>query len=61
MKRYEFQIDGRDVDFGPAIPIFISNLGIPVWLAKYLGFLKIGWHQVIPAILESTFNRNFPK
>jgi alpha-galactosidase len=55
--RYEFEIDGRDVDFSPAVPIETSNFGIPVWLAKYSGMLKIGWHQVLPAILESTFNR----
>jgi len=51
--RYEFQIDGRSVDFSPAIPVPVSSLDIPIWLAKYLGMLKIGWHQVLPAILAS--------
>lgn len=51
--RYEFQIDGRSVDFSSVIPIQISNLGIPVWMAKYIGMLKIGRYQVLPAILES--------
>jgi len=52
-KRYEFQIDGREVDFSPAIPIPTSNLGIPVWLAKNWGLLKIVWYQAIPAIFAS--------
>ena len=52
--RYKFQIDGRNVDFSPAIPIPKSDLNIPVWLAKYTGMLKIAWHQVLPAIFEST-------
>jgi alpha-galactosidase len=54
-KRYEFQVNGRGVDFSSAIPIPISNLDIPVWLAKYTGLLKIAWHQVLPAIIESWF------
>ena len=52
-KRYKFQIDGRSVDFSPAIPIPTSNLEIPVWLARNSGFLKTAWHQVLPAIWES--------
>jgi alpha-galactosidase len=52
-KRYIFQVDGREVDFNPAIPIQTSNLGIPVWLAKYSGMLKIARHQVLPAIFSS--------
>ncbi len=53
MKRYKFQINGRDVDFSPAIPIPTSNLGFPVWLAKNWGLMKIIWHQALPAIWES--------
>ncbi|MDX1378437.1 MAG: glycoside hydrolase family 36 protein [Anaerolineales bacterium] len=60
-KRYEFEIDGRKVDFSPAVPIQTSYLGIPVWLARYTGMLKIGWYQVRPAILESIFNRWIPR
>jgi alpha-galactosidase len=55
IRRYEYQINGRDVDFHPAIPIPSSDLGIPIWLAKYTGMLKIAWHQVLPAIIESRF------
>lgn len=52
-KRYEFRIDGRDVDFSPAIPIPSSNINFPVWLARFWGLMKIVWHQALPAILES--------
>jgi alpha-galactosidase len=51
-RRYEYGINGRNVDFSPAIPIPTSNLGVPVWLAKYVGMMKIARHQVLPAILE---------
>ena len=52
-RRYEYRIDGRGVDFSPAIPIPASVMDYPVWLARNLGLLKIIWHQVLPAILES--------
>ncbi len=52
-KRYEYEIDGRAVDFGPAIPIQSSDKNIPVWLAKNLGLLKIVSYQALPAIFES--------
>ena len=52
-KRYEYSIDGRDVDFSSAIPIPSSNMDFPVWLAKNWGLMKIVWHQVLPAILAS--------
>jgi alpha-galactosidase len=52
-KRYEYDIDGRAVDFTPAVPISSSNTNIPIGLAKNLGLLKIIWHQAIPAILKS--------
>jgi alpha-galactosidase len=51
--RYEYQIDGRNVDFGPAVPRLSSNRNIPVWLAKNMGLLKIAASQALPAILES--------
>jgi alpha-galactosidase len=35
--RYEHCIDGRIVNFSPAVPIPISNKKNPVWIAKYLG------------------------
>lgn len=57
MSRHEYRIDGRKVDFSPAIPIPTSKMDIPVWLARRVGILKIAWHQVRPAILESMFNR----
>ena len=53
MSRYGYHIDGREVDFSPAIPIPASNMEVPVWLARFAGKLKIAWHQVLPAILES--------
>ena len=52
-KRYEYQIDGRDMDFSPAIPIPTSTLGIPVLMARYAGMAKMVWHQVLPAIFAS--------
>ncbi len=52
-KRYEYQINGRTVDFRSAIPISSSNKNIPIGLAKNLGLLKIVWHQALPAILKS--------
>ncbi len=52
-RRYEYQIDGRDVDFSPAIPIQTSDKNIPVWLAKNIGLLKIIKRQVLPALMES--------
>ena len=51
--RYKYRIDGRDVDFGPVIPIQTSDKNIPIWLAKNLGLLKIGIYQALPAIWES--------
>lgn len=55
--RYEYLVNGRSVDFSPAISIAESHSNIPVWLAKYLGMLKIGWHQALPAILVSAKNK----
>jgi hypothetical protein len=52
-KRYQYQINGRDVDFSSAVPISASDKNIPIGLAKNLGLLKIIWHQAIPAILKS--------
>jgi alpha-galactosidase len=48
--RYQYQIDGRDVDFHPAIPIRSSDKNVPILLAKYLGLIKIVWTQALPAI-----------
>ena len=53
VERYKYRIDGRDVDFTPVIPIQTSDKNIPIWLAKYLGLLKTGIYQALPAILES--------
>ncbi len=52
-KRYEYQIDRRNVDFSAAVPISSSKRNIPIALAKNLGLLKIIWHQALPAILKS--------
>jgi alpha-galactosidase len=54
-KRYEYQIDGRCVDFDPAIKIHVSNMEIPIWLAKFIGLLKIARHQAVPAMIENLF------
>lgn len=51
--RYQYQIDGRDVDFNSVIPIRASGKNIPISLAKYLGFTKIVWEQALPAIFMS--------
>lgn len=56
-ERYKYRIDGRAVDFSPVIPIQTSDKNIPVWLAKYLGLLKIGIYQALPAIWESQQRR----
>jgi alpha-galactosidase len=50
--RYKYQVDGREVDFSTAMPMY-PHRNVPVWLAQNLGFLKIAKHQVLPAILES--------
>jgi len=52
-KRYEYQIDGREVDFSSAVPIPSSDKNIPRWFAKNAGLLKIAWNQALPAIFES--------
>lgn len=51
--RYQYSIDGRDVDFSHAIPIHSSDMNIPVTVAKYLGFVKVVTQQALPAIFTS--------
>jgi len=51
--RYQYRIDGRDVDFSSVIPIQTSEKNIPIWLAKYLGLLNTGIYQALPAIWSS--------
>jgi alpha-galactosidase len=51
--RYEYQIDGHDVDFSPVIPIRSAGKNIPIALAKNLGLVKIAWTQALPAIFVS--------
>jgi len=53
--RYQFVINGRPVDFGPAVPVATSDTNIPVALAKYIGLLKIVSRQALPAIWQSLF------
>ena len=57
LTRYKFLLNDREVDFSPAIPL-PEHHHSPVWLAQNLGFLKIGKHQVLPAILESLKHNN---
>jgi alpha-galactosidase len=52
ISQYRFQIDNREVDFGPAIPL-PGPRTIPSWIAQNLGLLIMAKHQAIPAILES--------
>jgi alpha-galactosidase len=53
VNRYKYTIEGRTVDFHPAVPLLTSNTNIPIWLAKNLGLVKIAIHQALPAILQS--------
>lgn len=50
--RYVYQVDGREVDFDPVVPIPSSRKEIPIWLAKYLGLLINARDQALPAIWE---------
>jgi alpha-galactosidase len=52
ISRYKYQLDGREVDFSPAIPL-AEHRHVPIWLAQNLGRLKMARHQALPAILES--------
>jgi alpha-galactosidase len=52
-KRYEYQIDGRVVDFESVVPIPSPKIHIPVWLAKIIGLLKMAFDLALPAIWES--------
>jgi alpha-galactosidase len=50
--RYKYQLNGREVDFGPAMPLH-EHRKIPVWIAQNLGLLKMFKHQALPAVMES--------
>jgi alpha-galactosidase len=50
--RYKYQLDGREVDFSPAMPLH-AHRKIPVWIAQNLGLLKMFKHQALPAVMES--------
>jgi len=52
-ERYEYQIDGRGVDFNPVVPIPAPNTNIPVGLAKFMGLWKVVSQLALPAIWES--------
>ena len=60
LSRYEYQIDGRAVDFSSAVPMITSDKDVPIWLAKNLGLIQIVIHQALPAIFENLKSR-FPK
>jgi alpha-galactosidase len=49
----EYRIDGRIVDFTDAVRLSAPPSRIPAWLAKALGFAKVGFRQVLPAMWES--------
>jgi alpha-galactosidase len=59
-RRYVYQVDGRIVNFQPAIPIEFTEKKIPIWLARYFGMINIAWRQALPAIRES-LNPGSPK
>ena len=52
-RRYEYQIDEREVDFSAVVPVQSADMNIPVWLAQNIGLLKMIRRQVLPAIWES--------
>ena len=52
ISRYRYKIDGREMDFSPAVPLH-PHRNFPVWIAQNLGFLKVARHQILPAVLES--------
>ena len=57
ISRYKYQLNGREVDFSPAMPL-PAHRNVPVWMAQNLGLLKIVRRQVLPAILESLKHNN---
>jgi alpha-galactosidase len=57
ISRYKYQINGRIVDFSPAIPAH-AHRNVPVWLARNLGILKVAKHQAFPAMRESLRHYN---
>ncbi len=52
LRRYEYQIGRRKMDFNPVVQIHVSNMEVPIWLAKFIGLLNIAWRQALPAIIE---------
>ena len=57
ISRYKYQLNGREVDFSPAIPL-PAHRNVPVWMAQNLGHLKMARRQALPAILESLRHNN---
>ncbi len=57
ISRYKFQLNGREIDFGPVMPL-PEHRHFPVWFAQNLGLLKIIQHQVLPAVFESLRHNN---
>ncbi|GAB4478250.1 MAG: alpha-galactosidase [Anaerolineales bacterium] len=48
---YRYRINGREVDFRAVIPLPAAS-NVPVWLATNLGFLQMGYWEVLPAVWE---------
>jgi len=48
--RYKYQVDGREVDFSTAMPMY-PHRNVPVWLAQNLGFLKIAKHSTTRPVM----------
>jgi alpha-galactosidase len=57
ISRYKYQLNGREVDFSPAMPL-PAHRNVPVWMAQNWGLLKIVRRQALPAILESLKHNN---
>ena len=57
ISRYKYQLNDREVDFSPAIPL-PEHRQVPIWFAQNLGILKIIKYQVFPAIWESLKHDN---
>lgn len=51
--RYRFRLDGRTVDFAPALALPRPRLRYPLAIAQQLGFLQDALLLGLPAILES--------
>jgi len=52
LSRYQFKIDGREVDFSSIMPL-PKPVQFPPQLAMYTGMAQMGLHELLPGIVES--------